>query len=538
MHTEISSEPDQQAKRGNADDREYDDFLWRVNSRFNLLVADDKLPLFTTDAEGLWEAYLDAFPREERQYHNCNACRRFIDRFGDIVALTPEGFAVPAIWEGLNAPPLYAAPIDKLRELVTRARVTGVFLSPLEVWGEPVTGVWKHLSVTPPPSMRFQSQTLSAYQAMAEKSQDFAQVSRALSEFPLPVLAQAVALLEGEDLYRGEKVLGPAKWLHDLQNAVVSLKGPRRANVIWRHVATAPPGFCHPRSSMIGTLLEDLSAGKDFSEVALSFSMKMNPTKYQRPVAPPSEQNIAQAEKLMAELGAAGSLERRFARLDEIEAIWRPEKLEPAKPDGVFGHIKPKAGQAVGEMNVPPQLMTWEKFARTVLPEAKAIELMVPSIGNFCAICTATNPDAPPILQWDSLEQRNPFNWYVYPQGSRAHQWGLRAAWCDVTAVTLRPSMWYGRKLDHQGEGVVMILAGALDSADNEGNGIFPETLLAPFHPIRATIKAYSDAAKLGGRAEASACGIALFKGQLCTAHVRVKAGNGISRQYKIDRWE
>jgi hypothetical protein len=76
------------------------------------------------------------------------------------------------------------------------------------------------------------------------------------------------------------------------------------------------------------------------------------------------------------------------------------------------------------------------------------------------------------------------------------------------------------------------------------GNAIFPETLRSEFHPIRKVIEAYSREAMIGGRAEASACGLAIqnITGQVPhgwhQAHVRVKSAGGISRQYKIDRWE
>ncbi len=56
--------------------------------------------------------------------------------------------------------------------------------------------------------------------------------------------------------------------------------------------------------------------------------------------------------------------------------------------------------------------MTWEKFARTVLPDAETIELYVPAeAAPYVAMVTAANPQAPPILQWDRAERRNPVSW-------------------------------------------------------------------------------------------------------------------------------
>ena len=87
----------------------------------------------------------------------------------------------------------------------------------------------------------------------------------AMGEFTREHLETALTLLKTDSLYRSEKVLGQTEWLHGLHVARAAAHGSAaNANVVWRAVATAPAGFCHPRSSMIGTLLEDIAAGKDF----------------------------------------------------------------------------------------------------------------------------------------------------------------------------------------------------------------------------------------------------------------------------------
>jgi hypothetical protein len=537
----MTTEMGPRVKRGNNDDADYEHFLETVNRHFLAKVADGKTPLFKTDASGLWDAYLDSFPGEERQFHNCAACRHFIERYGRLVTIADDGSTAPALWDMADVPELYRGAFDKLGQIVRRAKVTTVFLSSLPVWGQPETGVWRHLALVPPASMLFKRARTTAGQAMAEKREDHGAVLRALVEFPLAAVDQALTLLKSDALYRSEKVLGQAQWLRDLHVAFEGAKGTRRTNVVWRAIALAPAGFCHPRSSMIGTLLEDIVAGLDFGDVSRKFAAKMSPLLYQRPQAAPSAGNIAQAEKVIAELGAAGSLARRYARLDEIETVWLPAShAEPASTGGVFGHLKPKDTQAVSPMTVPAQAITWEKFARAVLPEAKSLDLMAPSRGNFAALVTAENPEAPPMLQWDLPERRNPVSWYLYHGGSGAEQWGLRAgSWVRVNAVALQPSSWFGATLDHQGQGALFILEGAKDSrADSCGNALFPETMKAEFRGIRSTIESYSRGAKLGGVELASANGIKIGKADGAGAHVRVTLSNGTRVEYRIDRWD
>lgn len=519
---------------GNVDDAEYSAFLQRVNARFR--SNTEGKPVFTTATEGLWAAYLESFPEELRQHHNCNACRHFVERFGALVTIGEStGVTRSAVWDADDAPPVYQLAVSTMRRLVERSKVTGPFLSNEATWGQPVTGQWQHLFVKNPTV--FRHALLTPFQAMAEKKEDFKNMLRALDEFDSDTVKTALDLLQSEALYRAEKVLGPAKWLMDLHSAREGKHGLQRANVVWLAVATAPPGFAHPRSSMIGTLLEDIAAGKPFTEVSRAFAEKMRADAYQRPQAPPAAGTIAAAEKAFAAMGLARSLERRFARVEEIQAIWRPAAPTQPVGDGLFGHLQPKGAAPARTMNVPAQTITWDKFARTVLPDVKTMELYAPNHGNFGALLTAVHDDAPPILQWDREEQRNPFSWYVYTGGSSAANWGLRTGWVDVTAVTLKPSMWHGGN-EHQGKGVFFALAGARDGRD-AGNALFPETMRSELHQFRSVIEAYARSAKLGGRGEPGhACGYLLAAGSgTWNVKVRVTTAAGV-REYLLDRWD
>lgn len=523
---------------GNYEDSDYDALLARFAKRFTANVQGGSEPLFTTDAEGLFAAYLESFADGiDRQHHNCSACRHFLERFGGLVTIDERGITTPALFNVDDADEPYKVAFANLARIVRKAKVTGVFLSSQRVLGSPVTGVWRHLSVELPRSMLHARVTQTAGQAMAEKREDFINVNRALAEFTLPMLEQALTLLKTDSLYRSEKVIGPAQWLHDLH--IGRDAALHKGNAVWRAIAVAPAGFCHPRSSMVGTLLEDIASGMEFAEVSRRWASKMHPLQYQRPQAAPDAGAIAQAEKVVAQLGAAGSLTRRFARLEEIEAIWTPkQKVEP-KREGVFGHLKAKGETEPTIYRVPPVTMTWEKFSRTVLPQADAIHFYArASRDNYTALVTAVNADAPPILQWDSLERRNPVSWYVWHDGSPPKQWGLhQGAFCAVSAVTLKPSMWGGGNFSHQGDGVIFIIRDARETRQS-GSAIFPEILKSEFHGIRSVIEAYSRAAEIEGIAEGTACGIALFKGSSSWEHLFRVTTAGRAIDYHLDRWD
>lgn len=518
---------------GNHSDAEYDGFRARLAARFKALSKGGEEPLFTTDSPDLWDVYLAAFPEIGRQHHNCNACRDFIRRHGGLVTIGEDGATVPVMWDPDDATPENRGAIAALARAVRSAPVNGVFFSAERGWGLPVTGMWTHMAVTH--EKPFAHPLLSASQKMAEKLEDYRTVCRAMADFKGPMLDMAVSLLKSDALYRSEKVLGQAEWLKALYDARLAAKGVRASNVTWRMVAMAPAGFCHPRSSMIGTLLEDIADGMSFEAVAARFKAKMHPLQYQRPQAAPAAGAIAQAEKIVAKLGAEGAFRRRFARLDEVQMVWSPKPDAPRKEGaGFFAHLQPKGeGWTVPTMQVPPQVITWEKFSRTVLPTAERMEVLAPAVGTYTALVTAVDPNAPPIFQWDRDGRRNPVSWYVYNGGSTAGSWGLTSqTYHKVVGISLKPSMWHGG-VDHQGTGAVFLIEGAKDSR-RVSLALFPECLRSEYHGIRSVIEAHSRGGKLEPVDGPVAAGLLFPGGQVA---LRVWSGAS-SLDYKLDRWD
>lgn len=514
---------------------DYAGLLASVSATF----AKTEGPLFETNAADLFEIYLANLPGE-RDVHTCTACRRFVETFGGLVTLGEGGRSASAIWCAEDAPPFYRKAVNAMQSEVLRARVTAPFLSSERRYGMPKTGEWTHFAVTPPRSAIYKHALLSPGQTMAAKREDFRTVASALADFTPPVLNEALRLLESESLARSERFISPVRWLLAIHEAREEVRDSRlHDNILWQAIATAPDGYCHPRSSVVGSLLEDIAAGLDFAEVKRRFDAKLHPLQYQRPQAAPSAGAIAAAEKMVETMEIGPSLERRFASLDDIDAIWVPEETKPAAPKGgVFGHLSPKdAASAPSVSGLPAATMTWEKFARTVLPGATAMEAHVPAHGNFIGMTTAANADAPPILRWDREDDRNPVAWYLYHGGSPATRWGLRGnAWAKVAALSLLPTMWGEKPSPHLGEGVIIVLDGALDT-DTQSNCLFPETLRDELHGVRSVIEAYSKRATLAPPEGAPACGLDMRKGGQAGYLLRVTSATG-KTDYRIDRWD
>ena len=515
-------------------DHQYKELRGLVNENF-LVAANSGEALLTTDAGDLFSVYLEAIPEEYRQEYNCHVCKDFFNRYGSIVTVLEDGTLRSVLWSGYSASSFFAPAVAALMEKVEGSRVSGAFVCSDRVAGQPVTGEWTHFYFEVPPTVRYNGNILTAGQRRAELKEDFLMLGNALREYPLLVISQAVTLLKQDTLYRSEKVLGIAEWFSALATSISEVKNQRkRENLIWKEVISAPKGFAHIRSSMIGTLLDDLVAGLPFDTVAARFAEKMHPLQYRRPQAPPSDGNIKQAEETIAKLGIADSLRRRFARLEEVDAIWRPKEENSANTTeaGVFSHLKNKPAGSKKLLVGEEKPISWIKFLNTVLPDVAELFLRVPSVGSFAAITTAEVEGSRVIHQWG-----NHFAHYLWDGGSRCSQWGLRSQeFTKVTAITNHTSTWFGGKQPANTKPCIfLLLEGCKESVFNKGNALFPGNLISELHPIRKTIEAYSKSAALSGANEATACGI-YFSGD--TGYIVIKAllpGN-VEALYKIDR--
>lgn len=548
-------------------DADWEGFLAAVATRFSAVAGDAK-SLHVSAAHGLWEAYLGAFTDDvTRQVHDCNTCKHFIEHFGNLVVVNDDGTVTSAVWELGMTPDFYKPSVDAMLDKVNGAqRVTQPFYSALPILGQAQTGEWHHLSAILPPAMVFapawgkghhtRDEYLAAgHQHTADRVVLRSSIRHALNEFTPEIIQRALTLVESDGLHRGGAVHGGLKFLGDLHEAQAKC-GPnkiRRENLLWRAVAEAPDGHLHPRSGMVGKLLTDLSdPSLTLDDVKKKFAAEMNGLDYRRPQAAPKAGNIARAEGVIAELVLARSLERRFARLHEIEALWRPAPPPSERQGGgVFAGVQARGAKPRPvdlHVSSDKKTITFVKFRDTVLmggDPAKTIEAYVGESGPFASFVTALFDDAPPIIKWDSEERRNPFTWYTYGSrkthsGTPPSQWGLQRGWVKVNAIARSPAEWgtpISPSTHSSYRSAILVLEGCVDTA-NSGNALFPEFLRPELHSIAPTVEAFAKTAKIHGRSEASAAGLMISaSGQAYGITVRV-TNHGVVQTYLIDRWD
>lgn len=365
----------------------------------------------------LWELYLYNLPEGGRFVYDCRACRQFIQNYGNLVIIRADGEIESALWGGY-VPDFF---IDSVRAMENYIKcnsvVSDVFVSDERVLGTPMTNGWSHLHAVLPRERINASRVKNAHQIIAEKREDRLTLLRALNEYPKNVVKQAVDLLQTNAMYRSDRVLGIAEWFLGVYDIYEITNSVRKTNLIWKVVAEAPAGFCHIKSSMIGTLLDDIKAGYSTRVVMARFEEKMNPQNYMRSQSAPTAAAIEQAEKLVEKIGIADSLRRRYARFEEVsdKCLWRPREkkvYDIKKPTGgIFANITPKDKPTPNDisLDLPTTTMTWAKFSRTILPTVDKIQVRVDNPNRFMALVTEAVPGSKNIFQWD-----NPFSWYYH----------------------------------------------------------------------------------------------------------------------------
>lgn len=522
-----------------------------------------------TPEKDLQKTFRRAFPSEHRQYHNCDCCKTFIYKYGNLVTIGEDGQVRSAVWNeglihwknrGLNP---YTAVVQEMRLAVEpagvkRGTIQGVFYTDDASLGLPEVGGWDHLSLLIPKKWSTSKiihnrSDLTASQAMAAKLEDYRNLTRALDTMPSNKVKQAVGLLTMSGAARAEKVLHIGQFLH---NAFEQTSGKAAAlyeKTVWKLVAEGDAGQCCPQGTVFGQLVEDLKMNYTPTMAMQRHNARMAGDKYQRPTAI-SEGNIDQAEKLIEKLDLGKSLARRFANYIEVDRIWAPwdekTKGKPSGEAGVFADLRPKA-QVKGNQEVlsrTPINMSFAKFQRTILPIAKRIEAALEGHGSYGCMTTAVHADAAPLMAWDRYGSRNPFAWYQYVRGSSASNWGLTTAnvyrstlaLTEVLGITMMPPVWHDRngRWKEFGNRAMFILKGAQDKT-NSSLALFPECLQAELHSVRSTIEAYSKARTLAEPATGSdlnhAAGWIMGDNAPLTVKVTTELGTAF---YHLDRWE
>ena len=434
---------------------EFREFKLAVQQKFNEMVTMSDV-LFLTDVEKdkLWETYVEGFPEgsnniyKEKREHDCNSCRQFIRPFGNVVAIRDNELI--SIWDVIVSHP-FDVVAKKLSTLVKSKAIKDVFISKLAQLGidknhqqleDGSILTWEHFSFKLP--VRFVDKSSDSIEAKQGQLRDSRNVfARSLNEISIDAIESTLELIAQNSLYRGEESKGILETFLRYKKEYISTPHDRkiRDNYCWDNFTKAGPAISKIRNSAIGTLLTDISEGKELDAAVTAFERIMAPSNYKRPTAILTSKMIEQAQEKIEELGLADSLGRRYAIIDDItinNVIFANRDSKKKMNASVFDSLKedvpvnPKSFGKVEEVSI-------DDFVNNVIPKATNIELMMENShsGNLMSLIAPTDEKAPSILKWN-----NNFCWSYNGEVADSIKEAVKARGGNVTGVLRFSVMW------------------------------------------------------------------------------------------------
>jgi len=374
-----------------------------------LLVAD-------IDGDQLWETYLNSFPAgtnlvfRKRSEYDCSCCRAFIKRVGKLIAII--GGKRETIWDVEVDEPGYNAVARVMSAKVKSAPIDNIFLTPEKTAGTDknfeelfspeniAQGVkaWEHFFIRIPTNYVVKEKDIGPKLSDSRATHDV--FARSLKEITPDAVETVQDLISQNSLYRGEE----NKFAVDAF-ASLRLAYDDTDDFVWTKMSTVPASVSRIRNTAIGTLLVNLSEGKEIEAAVNAFEAMVAPTNYKRPTAPVSKAQVEKAKATIQELGLTSALHRRFAVLKDVTVNNIIFVDRDARKSGdVFDELDTKSGKSFGKV----EEVGIEKFLADVVPKANSLEVFVENrhSPNLVSLITADDPTAGKLFKWSNL-----FSW-------------------------------------------------------------------------------------------------------------------------------
>jgi hypothetical protein len=476
-------------------------------------------PIYTVATDQLWETFLAKLPTSERGFHTCRCCRHFVERFGGMYTVDYDGVH-RTVWT-VEAPKMYAAAAAAMEAIVLQRASRDDKLAHIDdglkgtkSWtGNGHTGQFSHFHLT---FNRQDRKKVIHYSEATERTQYVAQR-----------FAKHMSKLDAAVTQLADQRVTP---MLDFVQRWFAANGFDRRNLL----ANAHDGLTHWSSSVLGSMVDDIEAGRTTGEVVRAAKAKLGPLAYQRPQTVKDGQ-IAAAEKLFAEKGWAASLKRRNLLPDEIPHsayIWQKKGNKRAvfhtQQDRIFGHLASKQ-TATALADTPSKTMSWNLFVKSILPKARAIEVATAHF-NPVTLTTAVDMKAPAILRYDKATARNPVAWWL------PHYSETGPAWSDVKAILHNVPQWVDSSEPTHADSQLLMLS-VYHDIGRAYSGLFPELLSHELREVRHVIEAHNTSSRHHDHTSGTTC-VKVSSRMPQPVTLRVETVAGAQMVIKIDRYE
>ena len=403
--------------------------------------------LFRSSLSGndLWTMYLNAFESDpifrdpESSKHNCNHCKNFIRRYGNIVSINSD-LTISSIFDVI-AEGEYRNVAKTLSEILHSKAISEVFVETFDVLNSlPYESVKKgqnsfklgvlqnvkrytkeeaekfgvvkpnelktfnHLALTIPAS--FISITSKSVESISADFRDAKNVfSRAMDEISIDTLELVIDLIKQGSLLNAESQLDKIAKILEFKTTYSFVPFELKDNWCWLNSYQLP--IAKFRNELIGVLCVELSEGMELNKACENWNKRVDPINYKKAIAPVTERQKNEARKFIENEGYEESFDRRFATLDDIkvsEILHINSGNGEIKKVSIFDNVKATSTQHKRATYDNVQEVSIETFMKDILPGCTSVEalLLNKHEKNMVTLTTANVKESKPIFPWSN----------------------------------------------------------------------------------------------------------------------------------------
>lgn len=419
------------------------DIKKKVEENFKKMALST-LYTVTVDRDAIWDTYLGAFSEEYRQGNNCQNCRSWFRQYAGVVSINEKNEMI-TLFDFSTEDPEYSEAIKAVAKYIRSLSITGIFLNSFPKCGtdknaDPKLGVvWNHFSFVLPSTFVKRENEIGP---LTGKAFDDAQVlKRSLNEITDESVDTVLELISQNSLYRGAEFKGMVEAFKKVKVVYNKIKNTQhKDNFCWRESTATNSAVCRIRNSSIGTLLNDLSEGKDLDKAVGAFERVVAPTNYKRPTALATPKMIEAAKKELEELGAISALNRRILSTKDLNVSNSLHVFNKTVVDtDIFSEIS-KATPQNPKLFAKTETIGIADFVKNVLPTAKRIQVLLENthLSKFVTLVGPKEESAVNLFKWN-----NSYGWsYSGALAASAIKERVKAAGGNVDSVARVSLSW------------------------------------------------------------------------------------------------
>jgi hypothetical protein len=430
----------------------------KIQERAQQLYKTGKLFEVKLSGRDVWNLYLKSFSKENdpifrdpsKTVHDCNHCKNFIRRYGNIVAIDSSGNLMSIFNIELPEDSPYREPMRSLDKAITSSTIKDVFFEtftelnslPYEVCKKTLpkfrlgvesnTKTYTELEakkyrVVKPGELRvfnhFYLDLPSEYVNMSGKSIEsirafyrdkYTVFKRALNELTIDTLNLVIDLIKQGSLLDGTAHLHSVQeMLKEKTKYELCKDSTTIDNWLWNHSYEIEERTAKFKNTLIGVLCTELDEGVELNKACLSWNKRVDPSNYMRAIAPITERQKQKAYEFAESNGYLDSFNRRLATLEDIKVTEikhiNEEGDEKLKKISVFDKIKTSSTSRHKRSEFDKvEKVHIDKFMKDILPGCSKVEVLLENRmeGNLVTLTTAQDENSKGMFKWD-----NPYSW-------------------------------------------------------------------------------------------------------------------------------